>query len=96
MLFVLDGISGFCAGWHLKLWNGGFYQGPPNCKLAVHLKEGYGSKVSHQTAGFSPFFYLPRQAILGSYFDPRPYEARSEFTEKESSLHLDIHIAPGA
>ena len=25
-----------------------------------------------------------------------PHEARSEFTEKESSLHLDIHIAQGA
>ena len=24
------------------------------------------------------------------------FEARSEFTEKEGSLHLDIHIAQGA
>ena len=30
---------------------------------------GYGSKLNHQgTAGLSPYFHLPGQPILGTYF----------------------------
>ena len=43
-------------------------QGNPNEDLGM----GQDSNTGNWTAGFSPCFHLPGQAILGALFDPRP------------------------